>query len=1348
MYRSLRSRFIACMMLNADLQYDSHELPTLHDVAHICADCDDEQTVMELAEEQLNASSDIILWALTSIRQTLTNGVKVSVYPPEMRKTKPRKRKKGATSAQVVNRVALKILDDFCSAEFDNENGLTQQETDFAVFYVSRWRRINLVQLTLAAHVIDVELSVKFVALVCVIMWRIRRRFFDPMDPATHAFFDSDSDDSDAESPAEVATPALKPLTASPVIIPALQRHWAASTPALIAVNTPLQIVVNASSAAKRVAPPAPILSFDGLEAPADGGPSNVSATGPKFKWAKKKRLPLPKSPPRSSRASAIAGALPRLHGRVYQRSKSSLQRVVVAPLSASEWSMHHATGSASNWDPLELPLWLDLLAQAEAARASVDQLQTLTLGIISALHYWSAGGIAQQMATTPPATAAGVEAFEFSPAGRVLSYIAAIPVLDKVAPEVLDGVAEVRLSAMQALGPALRAWCELMKTKGASPAHSVLEVYAFGIAVNALQQMGVSLQHAQDINFKAFAYMKWRRAAKHLLHEPGYDFLAGYLNETKDWQGVLDFVREKWPKSMSTYLSCIRNAWMQLEQHCEEYPAAYADALSKVDKQIADTPRGKARTSLLQAKAALARFHELPLKDKLKVQKSIRWNSYSGVSSVDELIAALPLLPDHIRKLALSRNERDTLAKKATEALEKKSVNSMQIDASALIDKCVSILSDPRANSFDVACAIGLVSGRRMVEVFKTAEFDIAGKDNRTLTFSGQAKKSFPCDAQVFRIPTLIDSSTVIAALNKLRDRKPADDLSNKEVNLKWSNSANTAARRLLGDGHHFHDLRGIYAVIAFNATLPHTYSLNAFVAKCILSRYRVHDNRELAHCGHQRSNIMQARYGRIAQLSRLLLHSPNGPAICPSQPDFGARFMGILDQNPSGMSEGIRIQRWEGCITSDHHNTTRVVALQQQLVCRMAAQAQGERTCCYCHRGGGYDTELIAGTPLNLQPLWTPILHDGTCWAHIGRNNYTQVLAERLGNMIQARLDLSAQVAFKCLRDCMACIEEHTAAVVGPMAFGEQSYLFNAYNERMNWLFSCTRGFSSTPTALMDLGVPMFLIESGENPGVQYVVAPVKMDGGTFAVDRLCSLHAAAAAPQLPAHLEIEPFLFSSGPLSPVLPLSRESDDMPLGFLRTPSQHTFGNAANIQVATVSDVGVLVADSEGKENIRAAPEGDANGGANGGADGGAEEFKESADTYDGEMAAEGPRPMHGDGAQEVSASAHAPSENPAPQGATRAYRMCSWQACDSAAVTAPYTFALLDKTIVQSFCAEHINHSLNPAHIVLEGLKTVASFATLEEFIDTALNELEDETDVAIVDSLQTALCAKRCTP
>jgi integrase len=102
-------------------------------------------------------------------------------------------------------------------------------------------------------------------------------------------------------------------------------------------------------------------------------------------------------------------------------------------------------------------------------------------------------------------------------------------------------------------------------------------------------------------------------------------------------------------------------------------------------------------------------------------------------------------------------------------------------------------------------------------------------------MLFTGQAKKGHLAEVIAYEIPVLAPPDLVNAALARLRTLKDCSALTNREVNLRYANSCNAAARRLLGDKHHFHDLRGMYAVIAHNCCLPHRYSLNAFVAKVL---------------------------------------------------------------------------------------------------------------------------------------------------------------------------------------------------------------------------------------------------------------------------------------------------------------------------------------------------------------------------------------------------------------------------------------------------------------------------------------------------------------------------------
>jgi hypothetical protein len=43
-------------------------------------------------------------------------------------------------------------------------------------------------------------------------------------------------------------------------------------------------------------------------------------------------------------------------------------------------------------------------------------------------------------------------------------------------------------------------------------------------------------------------------------------DTLASYLADTHDAKGVVEFIREKWPKSLSSYINQTKKQWMTLD--------------------------------------------------------------------------------------------------------------------------------------------------------------------------------------------------------------------------------------------------------------------------------------------------------------------------------------------------------------------------------------------------------------------------------------------------------------------------------------------------------------------------------------------------------------------------------------------------------------------------------------------------------------------------------------------------------------------------------------------------------------------------------------------------------------
>jgi hypothetical protein len=51
-------------------------------------------------------------------------------------------------------------------------------------------------------------------------------------------------------------------------------------------------------------------------------------------------------------------------------------------------------------------------------------------------------------------------------------------------------------------------------------------------------------------------------------------DILASYLADTNDAAGVVSFIRENWPKSLSSYISQTKKQWMTLDVINQKYGA------------------------------------------------------------------------------------------------------------------------------------------------------------------------------------------------------------------------------------------------------------------------------------------------------------------------------------------------------------------------------------------------------------------------------------------------------------------------------------------------------------------------------------------------------------------------------------------------------------------------------------------------------------------------------------------------------------------------------------------------------------------------------------------------------
>jgi integrase len=296
--------------------------------------------------------------------------------------------------------------------------------------------------------------------------------------------------------------------------------------------------------------------------------------------------------------------------------------------------------------------------------------------------------------------------------------------------------------------------------------------------------------------------------------------FLTAYLDETHDTDDVMALLRAKYPSSIAVYISQIKSQWLKLNKPCDEYESAMAALVKKV---ITSDKKKFAKK--------LNQFHQSTVEEKYNIQKSLKYKQYID-AEIDLELVNIPIIPDFIADLKISTEERQTLAKKSEAALMTKTSNVFNIDVGEILSKAHTILENAASsNMFDVAVALSIVSGRRMIEIMKIGTFTNNDNNKGGIVFTGQAKKK---DVVEYTIPLLINYDTFSTALTRLRYIKDCSTLDNNEVNLRYSNSCNVAARRVLGPKRHFHDARAIYAITAFNI-LNHKLSMNNFIMKVL---------------------------------------------------------------------------------------------------------------------------------------------------------------------------------------------------------------------------------------------------------------------------------------------------------------------------------------------------------------------------------------------------------------------------------------------------------------------------------------------------------------------------------
>lgn len=204
--------------------------------------------------------------------------------------------------------------------------------------------------------------------------------------------------------------------------------------------------------------------------------------------------------------------------------------------------------------------------------------------------------------------------------------------------------------------------------------------------------------------------------------------------------------------------------------------------------------------------------FDELTPKEQLVFQlQSIRLGTPKWVLDVE-------IMPDNINSIRMSEKD-DINLKALRNKVDKDKLQAPMenVDADSLMTKLLPYLTKENPKWEELTCALLFVTGRRSIEILKTAEFYLSeGQEfnGYTCVFKGQAKKSIFA-SETYNIPVLAKFSVVSAALAKLRSMRDNSNLTERQVNSVYSKQLNNVTNRLTKLNPH--ELRAVYAMCVY---------------------------------------------------------------------------------------------------------------------------------------------------------------------------------------------------------------------------------------------------------------------------------------------------------------------------------------------------------------------------------------------------------------------------------------------------------------------------------------------------------------------------------------------------
>ena len=306
----------------------------------------------------------------------------------------------------------------------------------------------------------------------------------------------------------------------------------------------------------------------------------------------------------------------------------------------------------------------------------------------------------------------------------------------------------------------------------------------------------------------------------------------AKLLYETKDSLLVLQNLRDKYAlSSFPSQMTRVKEEWFRYEDRHERFEKMYHHRLNAL---VADRVSSK----------FIDQFKDFKM-DGIKVQlekaKKAAKGELTGSRRTDAAIAKMRILPEYMKDYKLTATDLQNNTKLTTKFLEKRAMNCIKIeDGDELVSRCRKIIAELTENVFIIAAALAVLCGRRSIEILKVGQFKISGgnRDSYSCRFAGCAKKrGFQDKFKV--IPLLIKFKYVHRALDHVRDRICVEDMTNSDINAKFSHKLGDSAKILTNSLEtRFHDLRAIYGCLT-HSMFQNNCSINIWL-KLVL----MHDN------------------------------------------------------------------------------------------------------------------------------------------------------------------------------------------------------------------------------------------------------------------------------------------------------------------------------------------------------------------------------------------------------------------------------------------------------------------------------------------------------------------------